>query len=54
LRGLGDKARAAAKELHRLQPKLDLVYIEDTYPFMIPEERDRFIDALKTSGLLSS
>jgi tetratricopeptide (TPR) repeat protein len=54
LRGLGDKARAAATELHRLQPKLDLVYIEDTYPFMIPEERDRFVDALKTSGLLSS
>jgi hypothetical protein len=52
LRGLGDTARAAAVELSRLQPTLDVAYIDDTYPFMLPHERKRFIDALRSASSL--
>ncbi len=52
LRGLDDRARAAAIELSRLQPALDIAYIDDTYPFMLSDERDRFVGALRAAGLL--
>jgi len=52
LRGLGDAARAAAAELSRLQPTLDVAYIDDTYPFMLSHERERFIEALRSASLL--
>jgi adenylate cyclase len=53
LRGLSDTARAAALELSRLQPTLDVAYIDDTYPFMLSHERERFIDALRSVALLN-
>jgi hypothetical protein len=49
---LHDRARTEAAELARLQPTLDVAYIDDTYPFMLAEERDQFVNALRTSGLL--
>jgi len=52
LRGLDDRARTAAAQLSRLQPALDIGYIDDTYPFMLSDERDRFVGALRASGLL--
>ena len=52
LRGLSEWARAAAAELSRLQPTLDVAYIDDTYPFMLSHERKRFIDALRAASLL--
>ncbi|HUK08987.1 MAG TPA: adenylate/guanylate cyclase domain-containing protein [Stellaceae bacterium] len=52
LRGLSDTARAAAAELSRLQPTLDVAYIDDTYPFMLSHERERFIEALRSASLL--
>ena len=52
LRGLSDTARAAATELSRLQPALDVAYIDDTYPFMLSHERERFIEALRSASLL--
>jgi adenylate cyclase len=51
-KGLEERARAAAAELGRMQPGLDLAYIEDTYPFMLPDQRVRFVDALRATGLL--
>lgn len=51
-RGLDDQARGAASELVKLQPNLDVAYIDDTYPFMVSEDRDRFVDALRAAGLL--
>ena len=53
LSGLADRAKTAAAELTRLQPTLDIAYIDDTYPFMLPEERDRFVGSLRASGLLA-
>ena len=53
LRGLSDAARAAAVELSRLQPTLDVAYIDDTYPFMLSRERERFIEALRSAALLN-
>jgi adenylate cyclase len=53
LRGLSNTARAAAVELSRLQPTLDVAYIDDTYPFMLSQERARFIDALRSVALLN-
>lgn len=50
--GLADQAQSAASELARIQPALDITYIEDTYPFMVAEQRNRFIDALRGAGLL--
>jgi TolB-like protein/Tfp pilus assembly protein PilF len=52
LRGSDDRARAAAMELARLQPTLDVAYIDDTYPFMLANDRDQFIGTLQASGLL--
>jgi adenylate cyclase len=52
VRGLSDAARAAAAELSRLQPTLDVAYIDDTYPFMLSHERKRFLDALRSASLL--
>ena len=52
LRGSSDTARAAGVELSRLQPALDVAYIDDTYPFMFSHERKRFIDALRSASLL--
>ena len=52
LRGLDDAARTAAQELSRLQPGLDVAYIDETYPFMLPDERDKFVGALRRFGLL--
>jgi hypothetical protein len=52
LRGLSDTARAAAVELSRRQPTLDVAYINETYPFMLSHERKRFIDALRSASLL--
>jgi Flp pilus assembly protein TadD len=54
LRGQSDKARAAAVELSRLQATLDVAYIDDTYPFLLPHERDLFLGALRASGLLQT
>ena len=53
LRGFSDKAQAAATELSRLQPTLDIAYIDDTYPFMLSHERERFIGALRSVALLN-
>lgn len=50
--GLADRAKAAANELARMQPTFDVAYIDDTYPFMLSDQRDRFIDALRGAGLL--
>ena len=50
--GLSDRARAAASELARMQPTLDVAYVDDTYPFMLSDQRDRFVDALRGAGLL--
>jgi adenylate cyclase len=52
LGGLDDAARTAAQELSRLQPGLDIAYVDETYPFMLPDERDKFIGALRRFGLL--
>jgi len=52
LRGFNDRARAAALELSRLQPTLDITYIDDTYPFMLSLERERFIGALRSVASL--
>jgi adenylate cyclase len=52
LQGLDDAARTAAQELSRLQPTLDVAYIDETYPFMLPDERDKFVGALRRFGLL--
>ena len=52
LGGLDDAARTAAQELSRLQPGLDVAYIDETYPFMLPDERDKFVGALRRFGLL--
>lgn len=52
--GAGERARAAAAELARMQPALDVAYIDDTYPFMQTDQRDRFVDALRDAGLLRS
>ena len=35
-----------------MQPTLDIAYIDDTYPFMLSDERDRFVGALRAAGLL--
>jgi tetratricopeptide (TPR) repeat protein len=51
-RGSSDAARAAAAELSRLQPTLDVAYIDDTYPFMLSHEREEFIDALRSTSSL--
>ncbi|MBV8923930.1 MAG: hypothetical protein JOZ74_01035 [Bradyrhizobium sp.] len=53
LRGFGDRAQAAATELSRQQPTLDMAYIGDTYPFMLSHERERFIGALRSVALLN-
>jgi tetratricopeptide (TPR) repeat protein len=53
LRGFSDKAQAAATELSRLQPTLDIAYIDDTCPFMWSHERERFIGALRSVALLN-
>lgn len=52
LRGDMENARTAAAQLARLQPTFDLAYIDETYPFMLPDERDQFVGALRASGLL--
>ena len=52
--GLADRAKEAAKELARLQPALDLAYIDDTYPFMLTDERQKFVGALRSAGLLAA
>jgi len=54
LRGLEERAKAAARELSRLQPGLDIAYIDDTYPFMLTQERDRFVGALRAAALLEN
>jgi adenylate cyclase len=54
LRGLHERARIAARELSRLQPTLDIAYIDDTYPFMLPQERERFVGALRAAALLET
>jgi adenylate cyclase len=54
LRGLDERARTAARELSRLQPSLDMAYIDDTYPFMLPQERERFVGALRAAALLEN
>jgi adenylate cyclase len=51
-KGLASQANAAAAELARMQPTFDVAYIDDTYPFMLPDQRDSFVDALRAAGLL--
>ena len=53
-RGLEERARVAAAELAKMQPTLDVHYIDDTYPFMLPDQRTRFVDALRAVGLLNA
>jgi protein involved in temperature-dependent protein secretion len=53
LRGFSERAQAAGTELSRLQPTLDIAYIDDTYPFMLSRERERFIGALRSVALLN-
>jgi adenylate cyclase len=52
LKGLDDAARTAAQELSRLQPTLDVAYIDETYPFMLMDQRNKFVGALRRTGLL--
>jgi adenylate cyclase len=54
LRGLDGEARAAAVELSRLQPTLDVAYIDDTYPFMLAEQREQFVAGLQAADLLKN
>jgi len=35
-----------------MQPTFNVAYIDDTYPFMLPDQRDRFVDALRAADLL--
>jgi adenylate cyclase len=51
-KGLEDQACAAAAELAKMQPGLDVAYIDDTYLFMLPDQRASFVDALRAAGLL--
>jgi len=53
LAGQAERAVAAAGDLSRMQPTLDVAYIDDTYPFMLEGERDLFVGALRASGLLA-
>jgi tetratricopeptide (TPR) repeat protein len=50
--GFEDRARTAAAELAKMQPGLDIAYIEDTYPFMLPDQRAHFVNALRAADLL--
>lgn len=50
--GLHDRAQKEAAELARLHPALDVAYIDHTYSFMLAEERDEFVSALRNAGLL--
>ena len=52
-RGCPPARRSHATELSRLQPTLDIAYIDDTYPFMLSHERERFIGALRSVALLN-
>ena len=51
LLGRTDEARAEMAELLKLQPDLGSAYIEATYPFKIPDEREFFLKALRLAGL---
>ena len=51
LLGRIDEARAEMEELLKLQPDLGSAYIEATYPFKIPDEREFFVQALRLAGL---
>ena len=31
---------------------LDIAYVDDTYPFMLSDERERFVGALRSVGLV--
>lgn len=50
--GRNDDARSAAAELVKLQPDLAIEYIETTYPFRFAADRQAFVGALQTAGLL--
>jgi hypothetical protein len=52
--GRSEEAHTAAAALTRLQPDLSVDYIDTTYPFQMAEDRSRFIEALRSAGLLSS
>jgi adenylate cyclase len=52
--GRSEEAHTAAAALIRLQPDLNVDYIDTTYPFQMAEDRSRFIEALQRAGLLSS
>jgi adenylate cyclase len=49
--GREDKARAAAAEVLRLDPKFSLAYVGDTSPFRNQADKDRFVGALRKAGL---
>jgi tetratricopeptide (TPR) repeat protein len=51
LLGRASEGQAEMADLLRLQPGLSSAYIESTYPFKIPGERELFIGALRTVGL---
>jgi hypothetical protein len=36
------------------QPAPVIAYIDDTYPFMLPQERERFVGALRAAALLET
>jgi adenylate cyclase len=50
--GRSAEARAAASELARLQPDFSIEYIDTTYPFQSGADRQRFVSALQSAGLL--
>lgn len=46
-----DKARAEAKEAHRLDPEFTLATAPEVLPFKNPEDLQRFVDGLRKAGL---
>jgi adenylate cyclase len=49
--GREDKARAAATEVLRLDPKFSLEHVGKTSPFRNQADKDRFVGALRKAGL---
>jgi len=45
-----EEARAELKILMRDQPGFDIAYVDATYPFRRPEDRDRFVAGLRNAG----
>jgi len=50
--GFDDVARAALKELQRVQPNISLEWIANEMPFKYEEERASYLDGFRRAGLL--